>query len=209
MNIGPYAQLVAPLLQKPPTPTKRFVDNSKVSDHHAIIPTEQPLLMGGLSAEERSLYDLIARRFIAVLYPPYTYDQTTLVTEVDKERFYSHGRVVKTMGWRAITANIAEREEKEEEALPEQTLAQQHKGAVKQVKTCKLSKKQTKHPGRYTEATLLTAMENPGKLIEDEELRDAVKQGGLGDSGHQGRDHRKTDWPLLCRAQWQGDGPYF
>jgi DNA topoisomerase-3 len=180
MNAGPYAQLVAPLLQKTPTVTRRFVDDSKVSDHHAIIPTEQPLQLGGLTVEERGLYDLIARRFIAVLYPPYTYDQTTLVTEVKGECFYSHGRVVKSQGWRAITVNSADREEKEEDALPEQTLAQQNRGAVKQVRACKQNKKQTRPPGRYTEATLLTAMENPGKLIEDEELRDAVKQSGLG-----------------------------
>jgi DNA topoisomerase-3 len=180
MGVGPYAQLVAPLLQKPPTPTRRFVDDSKVSDHHAIIPTEQPLQIGGLTAEERNLYDLIARRFIAVLSPAYTYDQTTLVTEAQGERFYSCGRVVKSAGWRAVTTSTAEREEKGEEALPEQTLSQQRKGEVKKVRSCKVNKKQTKPPGRYTEATLLTAMESPGKLIEDEELREAVKQGGLG-----------------------------
>lgn len=182
MGTGPYAPLVAPLLQKPPAPGKRFVDDSKVSDHHAIIPTEQPLQLGSLTAEERNLYDLIARRFIAVLYPPHTYDQTTLVTEVKGERFYSRGRVVKSQGWRAVTASITDRGEKEEEALPEQALAQQRKGAVKEVKACKVTRKQTKPPGRHTEATLLTAMENPGKLIEDEELREAVKQGGLGTS---------------------------
>jgi DNA topoisomerase-3 len=180
MGVGPYAQLVATLLQKSLSPTRRFVDDSKVSDHHAIIPTEQPLQIGSLTAEERNLYDLIARRFVAVLSPAYTYDQTTLVTEVKGERFYSRGRVVKNMGWRAVTASTADREEKEEEALPEQALAQQQKGAVKKVGSCKVSKKQTKPPGRYTEATLLTAMESPGKLIEDEELREAVKQGGLG-----------------------------
>ncbi len=180
MGVGPYAQLVAPLLQKSLSPTRRFVDDSKVSDHHAIIPTEQPLQIGSLTAEERNLYDLIARRFVAVLSPAYTYDQTTLVTEVRGERFYSRGRVVKNMGWRAVTASTADREEKEEEALPEQALAQQQKGAVKKVRSCKVSKKQTKPPGRHTEATLLTAMESPGKLIEDEELREAVKQGGLG-----------------------------
>jgi DNA topoisomerase-3 len=180
MNVSPYAPLVAPLLQKLLAPTKRFVDDSKVSDHHAIIPTEQPLQIGGLTAEERNLYDLIAKRFIAVLYPNYTYDQTTLVTEVRGERFYSRGRVVKNPGWRAVAASTADREEKEEEALPEQALAQQQKGAVKKVRSCKISKKQTKPPGRYTEAMLLTAMESPGKLIEDEELREAVKQGGLG-----------------------------
>ena len=180
MGVGPYAQLVAPLLQKSLSPTRRFVDDSKVSDHHAIIPTEQPLQIGSLTAEERNLYDLIARRFVAVLSPAYTYDQTTLVTEVRGECFYSRGRVVKNMGWRAVTASTADRDEKEEEALPEQALAQQQKGAVKKVRSCKVSKKQTKPPGRYTEATLLTAMESPGKLIEDEELREAVKQGGLG-----------------------------
>ena len=74
MGVGSYAQLVAPLLQKPLAPTRRFVDDSKVSDHHAIIPTEQPLQIGSLTAEERNLYDLIARRFIAVLSPAYTYD---------------------------------------------------------------------------------------------------------------------------------------
>lgn len=181
MGVGPYAPLVAPLLQKPPAPGKRFVDNSKVSDHHAIIPTEQPLQLKDLTIEERNLYDLIARRFLAVLYPPYTYDQTTLVTEVQAERFYSCGRVAKSQGWRAVTVQLTDREEKAgEEALPEQTLAQQHKGAVKKVRSCKVAKKQTRPPGRYTEATLLTAMESPGKLIEDEELREAVKQGGLG-----------------------------
>jgi DNA topoisomerase-3 len=180
MGVGPYAQLVAPLLQKPLAPTRRLVDDSKVSDHHAIIPTEQPLQIGGLTVEEKNLYDLIAKRFIAVLSPAYTYDQTTLVTEVKGERFYSCGRVVKNLGWRAVTANTADREDKGEEALPEQTLSQQRKGEVKQVRSCKVSKKQTKPPGRYTEATLLTAMESPGKLIEDEELREAVKQGGLG-----------------------------
>jgi DNA topoisomerase-3 len=186
MGVGPYAPLVAPLLQKPPAPGKRFVDNSKVSDHHAIIPTEQPLQLGSLTVEERNLYDLIARRFIAVLYPPYTYNQTTLITEVKGERFHSRGRVVKSQGWRAVTVPLADRDERAgEEALPEQTLAEQTlaeqlKGAVKEARACKVAKKQTKPPGRYTEATLLTAMENPGKLIEDEELREAVKQGGLG-----------------------------
>ncbi len=134
MGVGPYAQLAAPLLPRPPAPTKRFVDNGKVSDHHAIIPTEQPLQLGGLTTEERNLYDLIARRFLAVLYPAYTYDQTTLVTEVKGERFYSRGRVVKSQGWRAVTAQFADKEEKAgEEALPEQILAQQQKGAVKKV----------------------------------------------------------------------------
>lgn len=178
--VGPYAELVKPLLQKTLTPTKRFVDNSRVSDHHAIIPTEQPLKLTALNAEERNLYDLIARRFIAVLYPPYRYDQTTLVTEVNGEGFYSQGKVVKDRGWRAVTSKPVEKEDHNEEALPEQTLSLAHKGEQKQVKSCKVNKAKTKPPARYTEATLLTAMENPGKFIADEELRESVKQSGLG-----------------------------
>ena len=84
------------------------------------------------------------------------------------------------MGWRAVTASAADREEKEEEALPDQILAQQQKGAVKKVRSCRSARSRPSPPGATREATLLTAMESPGKLIEDEELREAVKQGGLG-----------------------------
>jgi len=178
--VAPYAELVKPLLQKTLTPTKRFVDNSKVSDHHAIIPTEQPLQLTSLKAEERNLYDLIARRFIAVLYPPYRYDQTTLVTVINGEGFYSRGRVVKDMGWRGVTSRAAEKDESNDDALPEQTLTLFKKGDLKQTKSCKINKSKTRPPARYTEATLLTAMESPGKFIEDEELRETMKGSGLG-----------------------------
>ncbi|MHB1041269.1 MAG: DNA topoisomerase III [Eubacteriales bacterium] len=178
--VGSYAELVKPLLQKPLTPTKRFVDNSKVSDHHAIIPTEQPLHTASLNAEERNLYDLIARRFIAVLYPPCRYDQTTLVTVINGELFYSRGKVVKDKGWRAVTSKAAEKDESSDDALPEQTLTLSKKGDIKEVKSCKINKSKTKPPARYTEATLLTAMESPGKFIEDEELRETMKGSGLG-----------------------------
>ncbi len=177
---GPYAALVQPLLQTKPAPGKRFVDNSKVSDHHAIIPTEQPLDLSQLDADERRLYDLIARRFITVLYPPFKYDQTTIVTMVNGERFYSRGKVVIDMGWRKVTTVPADTEDEKEERLPEQTLTQQRKGAKHAVKNCKLSKSQTKPPARYTEATLLTAMENPGKFVDDETLRATVQESGLG-----------------------------
>jgi DNA topoisomerase-3 len=178
--VVPYAELVKPLLQKPLTPTKRFVDNSKVSDHHAIIPTGQLLQLTSLKTEERNLYDLIVRRFIAVLYPPYRYDQTTLITEINGENFYSRGKVVKYMGWRAVTSKSAEKDESNDDALPEQTLTLSKKGDLKQVKSCKINKSKTKPPARYTEATLLTAMESPGKFIEDEELRETMKGYGLG-----------------------------
>jgi DNA topoisomerase-3 len=180
MGIGPYADLVKPLLQKKLAPGKRLVDDSKVTDHHAIIPTEQPLKTASLNLEEKKLYDLIAKRFIAVLYPPYRYDQTTLITEVNGERFHSRGKVVQDPGWRAVTTTIAEKDEHEQEKLPEQALSRQEKGSPKQLKSCKLNKAKTKPPARYTEATLLTAMESPGKFIADEELRESMKGSGLG-----------------------------
>ncbi|MCU0284877.1 MAG: DNA topoisomerase III [Acidobacteria bacterium] len=177
---GPYTALVQPLLQSKPNPGKRFVDNNKVSDHHAIIPTEQPLDLSQLDADEKRLYDLIARRFITVLYPPFKYDQTTIVTMINGERFYSRGKVITDLGWRKVTTIPPENEDEKEDRLPEQTLAQQRKGAKKIIKNCKLSKSQTKPPARYTEATLLTAMENPGKFVNDETLRAAVQESGLG-----------------------------
>lgn len=161
MAVGPYTELAKPLLSSKLNPTKRFVDNSKVSDHHAIIPTEQPLNIGSLDSDERILYDLIARRFMAVLYPPYRYDQTTLVTEVEGERFYSKGKVVKDQGWRMVTSRQADNEDQDDE-LPEQVLTIQKKGDTKKVKSCKVNKSKTKPPARYTEAALLTAMEGHG-----------------------------------------------
>jgi DNA topoisomerase-3 len=178
--VGPYAELVKPLLQKPLTPTKRFVDDSKVSDHHAIIPTGEPLRLAVLNADELKLYDLIARRFIAVLYPAYRYDQTTVITEVNRESFESRGKAVKDEGWRAVAGPTAEKGDAKDETLPEQVLVLPKKGEVKPVKELKINKGKTKPPARYTEATLLTAMESPGKFIEDEELRETIKQGGLG-----------------------------
>ncbi|MDD3653368.1 MAG: DNA topoisomerase III [Desulfotomaculaceae bacterium] len=179
--VGPYAGLVQPLLQKKLMPTKRFVDDSKVTDHHAVIPTGQPLQLATLSTDEKNLFDLIVRRFIAVLYPPYRYDQTTLITVVNSEYFYSRGKVVKELGWRAITARETfDKDDATDDTLPDQSLTMQKKGDQKRVKSCKNKKSKTKPPARYTEATLLTAMESPGKFIEDEELREAVKGSGLG-----------------------------
>lgn len=179
MAVGPYTELIKPLLTKPLVTTKRFVDDSKVSDHHAIIPTEQPLNLSTLSPEERKLYDLIARQFLAVLYPPHRYQQTTMVTSIAGEKFYSSGRIDLASGWRAITSRSVEQDNKEDN-LPEQKLSIRQKGANVTIESIKLNKAKTKPPARYTEATLLSAMESPGKFIEDEELRESIKQSGLG-----------------------------
>ena len=180
MDTGHFQEHIKPLLGRELQVGKRLVDNSKVTDHHAIIPTEQKLNLSLLSVDEKKLYDLIAKRFIAVLYPVYRYDQTTVITVVENETFISRGKVVKDWGWRAITAVTNTKDETSEDALPEQTLTEQKLGSHKKVVSCKLNRSKTKPPARYTEATLLTAMESPGKFIEDEELREAVKGSGLG-----------------------------
>lgn len=181
--VGAYAGPVKLLLQKPLTTTKRLVDNSKVSDHHAIIPTEQPVNLAALDAEEKKLHDLIVRRFLAVLYPPYRYEQLTLVTTVNGEKFYSRGRVIQDQGWRAVASVRADHEEGAGDASPEQTITSLNKGEERPVKSLKANKNKTKPPARYNEATLLSAMESPGKFIEDDELRETFKESngsGLG-----------------------------
>ncbi len=178
MSQGSYTAFIKPLLEKPLNPGKHLVNDSKVSDHHAIIPTEQPLNLSSLDTEEKKLYDLIAKRFIAVLYPYYRYDQITITTVAAGEKFYSNGRIVKELGWRAITNK--DNSSKDNDDYPEQTLKDHRKGEKKIVKECKIKKGQTTPPARYTEATLLTAMESPGKFIEDELLRESIKEGGLG-----------------------------
>jgi DNA topoisomerase-3 len=180
MAVGPYADATKKLLAQPLKPGKRLVDDSKVSDHHAIIPTEQPLKLTELTADEKNLYDLIARRFLAVLSPPYRYEQLTVVAEIQGEKFYARGKVLKDLGWRAVTSYQADSEENREDSLPEQTLATLRQGEQRTVKSLKPQKGKTKPPARYTEATLLTAMENPVKFIEDEELRESMKGSGLG-----------------------------
>nr|MBP8820152.1 DNA topoisomerase III [Syntrophomonadaceae bacterium] len=180
MAAGPYQAMAKSLLQKPLQPGKRLVNDGKVSDHHAIIPTEQPLNLRVLDEDEKRLYDLVARRFLAVLYPPFCYDQTTIVTVVKGETFYSRGKVITDQGWRAVQMSPANKEDDDEEKVPEQTLGRHQQGEKVPVKSCKSNKQKTKPPARYTEATLLSAMENCGKLVEDEELRESIKGSGLG-----------------------------
>ncbi|MGE5403612.1 MAG: DNA topoisomerase III [Candidatus Saccharibacteria bacterium] len=180
MGVGPYTAMVKPLQGRNLNPGKRFVDNSKVSDHHAIIPTEQPLNLSVLSEDEKRLYDLIARRFLAVLYPPYRYDQTTIFTVVNGENFFSRGKIEVDRGWRAVQGTPPERDGTNDDQVPEQALTHYQKGESVTVKSCKLGKHKTQPPARYTEATLLTAMEHCGKMVEDEELRESIKGSGLG-----------------------------
>ncbi|MDQ7094497.1 DNA topoisomerase III [Desulfosporosinus sp. PR] len=180
---GPYAELARTILRTKPKVSKRFVDNSKVSDHHAIIPTEQPAMLARLSSDELKIYDLIVRRFLAVLLPAFEFQQTTVKVRINGEIFTTKGKIVLGQGWKkAYSGSFSDMETDPEEAeesiqsLPEINLGDKLNGLSFKLETGK-----TKPPARHTEATLLSAMEHPGKLIEDRHLRDVMDQShGLG-----------------------------
>ncbi len=179
--IGPYAAMAQNLLRGKINTTSRLVDNSKVSDHHAIIPTEQPVKLSALSAEERNIFDLVAKRFLAVLCPPYQYEQTTVKVEASGEQLFARGKITKTLGWKAVyeDRNISDGHNDDEDR--EQSLPPMQKGDKLKFVSVKSVNRKTKPPARYTEATLLSAMEHPGKFIEDESLKEALdRTSGLG-----------------------------
>ncbi|MGH8705910.1 MAG: DNA topoisomerase III [Burkholderiales bacterium] len=149
---------------------RRIFDNAKISDHFAIIPTLQS--PGHLSEAEKKLYDMVVRRFLAVFFPSAEYLQTTRITQVGEEQFRTDGRVLQNPGWLAVYGKSAQ---EESENLP--AVAQGE--AVRALEATALAS-QTNPPPRYSEATLLSAMEGAGKLVEDDELRAAMAAKGLG-----------------------------
>ncbi|MDR3600938.1 MAG: DNA topoisomerase III [Desulfosporosinus sp.] len=178
---GPYVDFARSILRNKLIITKRFVDGSKVSDHHAIIPTEQPATLSRLSSEELKIYDLIVRRFLAVLSPAFEYEQTTVKVAIKGESFTAQGKIVKLKGWRNIYSGPGSLDDEGDDREAEQTLPEIRKGESLKNLSVKLVASKTKPPARYTEATLLSAMEHPGKLIEDQKLREAMDQShGLG-----------------------------
>lgn len=158
---------------------KKFFDNSKVTDHHAIIPTGQPIAT--LSEMEKKVFDLIARRFIGIFYPDCLFDTTTITGEVGDIAFRATGKHITDPAWKVLWNNSTATEEspstdknQEEKILPD--FVKGESGPH----TPDLAEKQTTPPKPYTEATLLRAMETAGKMVEDEELRDALKENGIG-----------------------------
>ncbi len=183
--IPDYAQAARYVLGLQQLPLGRVVNDSKVSDHHAIIPTDVEHELDRFSPDERRVFDLVARRFLAVFHPPARYARTTIVTLVEEERFRSRGKVTLEAGWRGVYGlesdedkKARQQEEDSEDESAELPPLEQGQ-AVKCVKA-EVEAKETRPPPRYTEATLLSAMETAGKLIDDEELRDAMKESGLG-----------------------------
>lgn len=185
----PYAELVKILGGKPLPKSKRVFDSSKVTDHHAIIPTGIP--PQGLTDIERNVYDLIARRFIAAFYPDCKFATTTVLGEVDKIEFKVSGKEILDKGWRVVmevsntqfTLKGGETEQQEALGKDNQEASSYLPTFVKGesgTHTPTLTEKQTTPPKHYTEASLLRAMETAGKLVEDETLRAAMKENGIG-----------------------------
>ena len=186
---SPYAELVRPLGGKPLLKSKKVFDSSKVTDHHAIIPTG--IVPQNLTDLQRKVYDLIARRFIAVFYPDCKYAQTTVLGEVRSAatesqpteqtvEFKVTGRTILDAGWRAVYAKDTQTDDEDKKPDEEERTLPDFQKGEKGPHTPTLTEKMTTPPKFYTEATLLRAMETAGKLVEDEELRRAMKENGIG-----------------------------
>jgi DNA topoisomerase-3 len=181
-GVGPYSQITAAILKKPIKGNSSFVDNNKVSDHHAIIPTEQMPMLSSMNDMERKIYDLVVKRFLAALYPPFEYEQITLKAKIGSEVFIATGKTIINQGWKAIYEHTGDEEEAKED-LVEQLLPNINKGDIIAISSVNLTKGETKPPAPFNEGTLLSAMENPVKYMsnESEALKKTIGEtGGLG-----------------------------
>ena len=180
-NLTQYASLIAPILKKPIAKSKTIFNDKKITDHHAIIPTG--VNGQGLSGYEEKIYDLISKRFIAVFYPPCKVSNTTVIGKVEKLEFKTSGKQIISLGWRAVykedsktesTENSKKKPETKEAVLPnfEKGESGPHEPIIHEGKTSP--------PKYFTEATLLRSMETAGKLVENDEMRDLMKENGIG-----------------------------
>ncbi len=190
-SVGPYKTLAGRLVNQPLPAKPFFVDNSKVSDHHAIIPTEQYVQMDHMTIDERRIYDLVVRRFLAVLYPPFEYDETSLEANIRGQRFIAKGRIVKSQGWKAAyDTAVDDGEEEDEPEVKDQQLPDLKKGDVLHGLSLKMTEGKTKPPAPFNEATLLSAMENPVAYME---TKDKAMAKTLGETGGLGTVATRAD----------------
>jgi DNA topoisomerase III len=185
---GEYAQAARYVEHLDVLPTGRVVADAKVTDHHAIVPTNDRHTLSALSSDERRIYDLVARRYLAAFHPVARSEQTVVITEVEGETFRSRGKVLVDAGWRAaygqVTAEEAQARRAEEggddEEGAERTLPPLEQGQKVTCAEAEVLAKQTKPPAHYTESSLLRSMETAGKLVDDDEAAEAMKESGLG-----------------------------
>ena len=179
--IGPYKDFANAVLRSKPIQTKYIVNDAKVTDHHAIIPTEQYVDLNKLTREERHIYDLVVRRFLAVLSAPFEYDEMQVTVTIGKYKFYTKGQSVKSAGWKALYDSSLTDDDDGDDDVVSQQLPALSQGQSVSPKGVRIVAGKTTPPARYTEATLLSAMENPTGQVDDGSLRDALKTaGGLG-----------------------------
>jgi DNA topoisomerase-3 len=175
---GMYTNVASQIMKKKINLPKSIVNNAKVSDHHAIIPTEQRVMLSDLSDKERKIYDLVVQRFLAVLSDPHEYEQTKIEAEIEGETFHARGKVVKKQGWKELYDRQFEEESEDDQNLP--TLK---KGDTLSSLKVSIKQGETKPPERFTEGTLLKAMENPVQYMEQDKkhLAKTMNQtGGIG-----------------------------
>ncbi len=180
VSVGPYSKIGFIISSNSIKANKNFVNNSKVSDHHAIIPTEQTVILGDLSDKERKIYDLVVKRFLAVLSKPFEYEKITIDGNIGNEEFSSKGKITLSMGWKEVYGNY---EDEELDDYPIDELQKLKPGNELFVSSIKKTIGETKPPTRFTEATLLSAMENPIKFMKnaDKQLKKTIgESGGLG-----------------------------
>lgn len=184
VSIGPYKALAQQAKRSPLNGKLSFVNDAKVSDHHAIIPTEQYVQLSALSNEERRIYDLVVRRFLAVLLPPCVYEETVIQASIEKECFTARGKRMVEKGWQeAYEDNRYDEEDETKEEVREQNLPLLEAGMKIGQPKISLREGKTKPPARFTEGTLLSAMENPVRYMENRDsslVKTIGEAGGLG-----------------------------
>ena len=181
-GVGPFTKPAFTIGKQPIKPNSSFVDDNKVSDHHAIIPTEQTVILTALSDKERKIYELVVKRFLAVLLPPCEYEQVTAKAKIGDQTFVAKGKTILAPGWKILNHHDYDEDEQSGDII-DQTLPPLKQGDSLKITTVTMTTGHTKPPAPFTEGTLLTAMENPAKYMVDgdEGLKKTLGEtGGLG-----------------------------
>jgi len=181
VNVANFSTFASHILSTGIKTTKRFVDDSKLTDHHAIIPTEAKPNLSALSSQELKIYELVVKRFLSVFYPNAIYEKTEIVTEVENETFKTSGKIEIDPGWKVVYGAEADDEEEDKKGTEKEAkLPPIDQDETNDVQKTELLAKDTKPPKHYTDATLLAAMANPKKFLDDKELQEALQEADAG-----------------------------